>query len=54
MGGGRHDERIGMFKRLALSAVKRRNGRGKSGSSKAKSKIGMQVVRAGGSKDGGK
>lgn len=42
-----------MFKRLALSAVRRRNGRGKSGSNKIKSKVRMQVVRAGGGKDGG-
>lgn len=37
-----------------MSAVRRRNGRGKSGSNKTKSKIGGQIVRAGGSKDGGK
>lgn len=52
MGGGRHDEWIGIFKRLTLSVVRRRNGSGESGNNKTKSKIWVQVVRAGGRQQG--
>lgn len=52
MGGGKHQEWTCIFKRLAVSAVRRRGG-GKSGSNKTKSKLRMDTVKAGGNEDGG-